>query len=74
MKHEGKKTYILAATMALAAIGMFLAGEIETNVMVQRLVEAGILAALRHGIKTSGVKAKTEFLHRLAEAKSKELL
>jgi hypothetical protein len=55
---SGKKTYIVAGLMALVAVVNLMAGDITMDTLladpnVKLLLEAAIMAALRHGVATS---------------------
>jgi hypothetical protein len=51
---SGKKTYIAAVGLALVAFAAFLNGDIDTVVLLQRVLEAFGLAGLRAGITKGG--------------------
>ncbi len=51
---SGRKTYVIAAGIILAAVGAFMAGEYTLQETVNRVLEGLGLAALRLGVSKSG--------------------
>lgn len=47
---DGKKTYIAAILMAATAGFMFFTGQIGSDALMQRILEALAIAGLRHAI------------------------
>lgn len=52
---QGKKSYILAALIALGAIASLIAGVIDTKECMESLVAAGALASLKSAITKAEV-------------------
>lgn len=48
---KGKKTYLAAVAMVLTAVAAWSGGDIEGQVLVQRLIEAVGLVGLRAGVE-----------------------
>lgn len=55
-KLKGKKTYVVAFTASLGAIGSYLVGELSLAEVMPIMIEAVLGATIRHGIKTELMK------------------
>jgi hypothetical protein len=54
---SGYKTYITAVLAILAAIGTWLAGDLQLADMIQTVVTAALGAFIRHGVATEAAKS-----------------
>jgi hypothetical protein len=53
---SGYKTYITAVLAILAAVGAWLAGDLQLGDMIQTVVTAALGAFIRHGVATGTTK------------------